>query len=118
MTHVVGEPMTLLFTDPLFVRHETGMHPERPMRLQRIWAKLEQAGLMAQCGRMEFQPLTPDQVAQVHDPSVIERVRVVAEQGGGHLDSDTVVSRDSYQAALAAAGACAAAVDAVARGTD
>ena len=37
----------------------------------------------------------------------------VCEQGGGRLDGDTAVSAESFTVALAAAGACASAVDAV-----
>jgi acetoin utilization deacetylase AcuC-like enzyme len=40
----------------------------------------------------------------------------VAEDGGGRLDPDTVVSPRSFEVALAAAGACASAVDAVLAG--
>jgi acetoin utilization deacetylase AcuC-like enzyme len=47
-----------------------------------------------------------------------ERVRHMAEAGGGRLDADTVVSPASYQVGLAAAGACVAAVDAVMTGAD
>ena len=32
--------MTLLFTDPLFLKHETGMHPEKPDRLRSITAHI------------------------------------------------------------------------------
>lgn len=110
--------MTLLLTDPLFVRHETGAHPERPMRLHRIWAKLEEEGLIAQCRRLEFHPLTPEKVAEVHDWNVVERAREVSASGGGYLDPDTPLSAESYHVALAAAGAAAAAVDAVLRGDD
>jgi acetoin utilization deacetylase AcuC-like enzyme len=44
--------------------------------------------------------------------------RRTAEQGGGRLDGDTPVSPESYTVALAAAGACASAVDAVMQGKD
>jgi len=110
--------MTLLLTDPLFARHNTGAHPERPQRLHRVWGKLEQEGLLAQCRRLEFAPLTPVQVEQVHDAEVVEHAREVAEAGGGHIDPDTVLSPESYDVALAAAGACATAVDAVLRGEE
>jgi acetoin utilization deacetylase AcuC-like enzyme len=110
--------MTLLLTDPRFVRHETGHHPERPMRLHRIWSKIEGHGLAAQCRRTPFEALTPEQIGTVHERHVIELAREVAESGGGHLDADTVLSRESYDVARLAAGACAAAVDAVLTGDD
>ncbi len=110
--------MTILYSDPLFLEHHTGSHPENARRLRAISAQLERAGLVAQCGQGTFQPLTEAQVAQVHDPRLAPLVKYVAEQGGGYLDADTVVSPASYQAALSAAGACVAAVDAVLTGLD
>ncbi len=110
--------MTLLFTDPLFTRHETGTHPERPLRLIRVWARLEQAGLTAQCRRGAFEPAPLDALGQVHDPAVADRARMVADGGGGFLDADTVVSPESFRVALSATGACLAAVDQVLTGDD
>jgi acetoin utilization deacetylase AcuC-like enzyme len=110
--------MTLLFSDPLYLQHETGMHPERPERLVAVTQQLERAGLIARCRPGVYQHLTAEQVAKVHSPRIIETARIVAERGGGYLDPDTVVSRASYQVALAAAGACVSAVDAVLDGID
>ena len=106
-----------LFTDPLFVRHETGSHPETPRRLERIWAGLDKHGLTARCDRVDFTPMSPEEVAKVHDRSVVDRARLLAESGGGFLDADTVVCPETYKVALAAAGACATAVDEVVAGT-
>src|SRR5207248_1138492 len=64
------------------------------------------------------QPLTPAQVARVHDPYVVAQVEQLTRLGGGCLDPDTVVSPASLRVALAAAGACVSAVDAVLEGTD
>src|SRR5438270_8485920 len=104
--------MTILYTDPIFLRHETGRHVETPARLRSITARLEAAGLINQCARGTFQPLQADSLLRVHDSEVIERAKRVADQGGGMLDADTVVSGESFQVALAAAGAGVAAVDA------
>src|SRR5262245_40363863 len=106
----------VLYTDPLFIRHETGAHPETPRRLIRVTARLEQAGLTAMCQRGAYVPATEEQIARVHDSLVAARAKAMAEQGGGYLDSDTVVCPVSYDVAKAAAGACMAAVDGVLRG--
>jgi acetoin utilization deacetylase AcuC-like enzyme len=66
--------------------------------------------------RGTFEPLKPEDLTGVHTPDVADRAQLVAERGGGFLDVDTVVSRASFQVALAAAGACSAAVDAVISG--
>jgi acetoin utilization deacetylase AcuC-like enzyme len=110
--------MTLLYTDPVFLDHETGQHPERPARLRAISARLTQSGLAARCPAAAYQPLTVEQIERVHDASVFEIVQEVSKLGGGQIDADTVVSRQSLRVALAAAGTCSAAVDAVIRGPE
>jgi acetoin utilization deacetylase AcuC-like enzyme len=110
--------MTLLFSDPLFQRHDTGRHPEKPARLVVIQNRLENAGLVAQCQRGAYTPLTADAVREIHAPEVVASTRQLAEAGGGWLEADTFVCPESYQVALAAAGACVAAVDQVIRGID
>jgi acetoin utilization deacetylase AcuC-like enzyme len=110
--------MTLLYTDPLFLKHETGNHPEKPARLRSITARLEKAELPKKCAAGEYKPLTEDAVSQLHSERMVRQVKQVAERGGGQLDPDTVVSKDSFTVALAAAGACVAAVDAVLKGTE
>jgi acetoin utilization deacetylase AcuC-like enzyme len=109
-------PSVILFSDPLFTRHETGAHPETPRRLVRVVARLEQAGLMKICSRGTYVAATEEQIARVHVPLVAARAKAVATQGGGYLDNDTVVCPESFDVAKAAAGACMAAVDQVMRG--
>ena len=105
--------MTLLYRDDLFLQHQTGRHPERPERLRAIHARLDQTGLTQQCSAASYAALTEDALEAVHEPVVVERARQMAAQGGGHLDPDTPVSPQSFRVALAAAGACVGAVDAV-----
>jgi acetoin utilization deacetylase AcuC-like enzyme len=110
--------MTILYTDPLFLKHDTGNHPENAGRLRAVTARLMKAGLDKMCRAGEYQPLAEEVVRSVHDAKHVQAAKQVAEHGGGRLDADTVVSKDSYAVALAAAGACVAAVDAVVKGTD
>ncbi|MBI2804444.1 MAG: histone deacetylase [Planctomycetes bacterium] len=110
--------MTILFTDPLFQHHETGRHPERPARLAAIQSRLENAGLVAQCAKGAFTPLTAQAVCEIHTAEVVKIIHELAASGGGWLEADTFVSEKSFQVALAAAGACVAAVDQVLRGND
>jgi acetoin utilization deacetylase AcuC-like enzyme len=110
--------MTLLFADPLFQRHDTGRHPERAARLVAIQNRLENAGLVARCKRGIYAPISAADVLELHMPEVVANARQLAESGGGWLEADTLVCPESYQVALAAAGACAAGVAQVMRGVD
>jgi acetoin utilization deacetylase AcuC-like enzyme len=110
--------MTLLYTDPIFLKHETGKHPESADRLRSISKELEKAGLIQKCRAGTYEPVTEETVGQVHAAKQIQAAKQVAEHGGGMLDADTIVCPDSFKVALAAAGACVAAVDAVIKSTD
>ncbi|MCZ6688517.1 MAG: histone deacetylase [Planctomycetota bacterium] len=96
------------------LRHDTGSHPETAARVERILDHLHSAsgGLDLRSPRAA----SPEDVGRVHTETHIARIRDVAHAGGGHLDADTVVSPDSYTAALYAAGATLSAIDAVLAG--
>ncbi len=110
--------MTLLYSDPVFLEHATGHHPENAERLRRVTRQLEAAHLLGQCKLGTFQAADREAILAVHEPQVFERARTMAERGGGYLDPDTVVCPASFKVALNAAGACMAAVDNVVSGVD
>jgi acetoin utilization deacetylase AcuC-like enzyme len=95
--------------------HDPGPgHPEQPARLQAVEQALQP--LLPQIAHLPADPLDDDALASVHHRAYVHRIRALAEEGGGILDPDTVVSRGSYRAARAAAGAARAAVEAVLQG--
>jgi len=110
--------MTLLYTDPLFLKHDTGRHPECADRLRSITKQLEKTGLAKKCQPGKYEPLTEAAVTKLHAAKQVTAIKQLAAHGGGRADPDTVVSADSFAVGLAAAGACVAAVDAVLKGTD
>ena len=110
--------MTLLYSDPRFLDHETGDHPERAERIRLIPARLKRAGLLDRCRRVEFQPVDRRALARVHSPAYIDEIWAYAKSGGGHLDVDTVVSPASYEVALLAAGCVCDAVRRLVAGED
>lgn len=110
--------MTLLYSDAIFLEHDTGRHPETAERLRAIDRVLTDTALRERCTTGTVTPLPLETLSLAHLPPVVERVRRLAEAGGGHLDADTVVSPASYRVGLAAAGAACAAVDAVLTGTE
>src|SRR5690606_5308238 len=110
--------MALVYHDPIFLEHLTGPHPESPQRLQHLLPCLERQGTLDNFTRGEFTPATPEQLAAVHDPEYIAALEQFSARGGGRIERDTVMSRQSYEVARHAAGAGIAAVDAVLSGPE
>jgi len=98
---------------PIYLEHEEWGHPESPERLRHTMAALDKVGLLARLTSIEATPVAPELLASVHGRDYIEQVKRVSTAGGGHLDRDTYLGRQSYQAALAAAGGLVNAVDSV-----
>src|SRR5579864_2333222 len=78
--------MTLLHTDPLFLKHDTGRHTETAQRLRSISARLDRAGLVKKCTAGTYQPLTEAAVARLHAAKQVQSVKQLAAHGGGRLD--------------------------------
>lgn len=100
----------LVATHPSSLRHDTGrMHPERPERVTAVMRGLRGSGL--DISELESPPAARSELALVHDASYIEMIETFCSLGGGALDMDTVVSKDSWEAALTAAGGVRALVE-------
>jgi acetoin utilization deacetylase AcuC-like enzyme len=110
--------MTLLYTDPRFLGHRTGEHPENPSRLEHIVRLLDAGGLAAGCRRPDWQPASAGELAGVHQPDYIDEVVEFIRRGGGRIEADTVVGPGSLEAAFLAAGAVRDAVNRVVNGED
>ncbi len=108
--------MTLLFTHPRFLDHETGSHPERPARLQAIEQMLNSTGLARRCPAGDCRPATDDELTRIHTAEHVAEIIRFAAAGGGPIEADTVVSPASADVARLAAGTACAAVDAVLTG--
>ncbi|MGF6228704.1 acetoin utilization deacetylase AcuC-like enzyme [Inquilinus ginsengisoli] len=108
---------TLLFTHPACIGHDTGPgHPERPDRLRAVLTALESESF-ALLQRREAPEATIEQIARAHPDAFVRRLlAAVPESGLQPIDADTVLSPGSGAAALRAAGAGCAAVDAVLAG--
>ncbi len=105
---------TLLVTHEACIDHDPGVfHPERPDRLRAVLAGLQDVKV-----ERVLAPRAEDkQLMLVHPASHVEAVMgTIPPQGRHHLDGDTAVSPGSGEAALRAAGAVIAAVDAVLTG--
>lgn len=105
---------TLFYTHSACVEHDPGFrHPECPDRLRAVQTALD-AEEFASLDRRDVPRADPAQIERVHGVGYVETVlKSVPSSGHFHLDPDTVLSPGSGEAALRAAGAVAAAVDAV-----
>ena len=108
---------TVVFTDPVFQRHDTGSgHPECPARLQAIGMVMDHDAF-ADIERRAPEPALREHIVGAHDAAHVDRVLAsIPASGQRYIDGDTVVSADSGDAALKAAGAAVQAVDTVMQG--
>ena len=101
-------------TDEIYLQHNTGtMHPESPQRLLAINQTIEPL-------RHSLQYVSPIKVSEeilelVHSREHLELIQGICEYGG-NIDSDTICSIDSYDAASMAVGAGVVALDGIKAG--
>ncbi|MBD3792637.1 MAG: histone deacetylase [Campylobacterales bacterium] len=101
-------------TDKIYLQHDTGAgHPESAERLRSINLKIQQ--LQDCLITVKPRSATVSEVEMIHSLDMIAQVRQksLAES---FIDSDTVCSYDSYDAALKAVGAGLSAIDGIAVG--
>ena len=110
--------MTLLYTSPHFLDHQTRPLPESPRRLSAITNRLESQGWLQRCTLPTWERSRHDPLMAVHDRDYLLRIEHFCRAGGGHVDSDTIVSDESFDVALLAAGAVCDAVRRVTAGED
>ena len=108
---------TLLLTHPACLDHDPGSwHPERPERLAAVLKALDDSAFKP-IERRQAPRAEDRQLVLVHPLHHVERVMGAVPPSGRHaLDADTSLSPGSGEAALRAAGAVIAAVDAVVAG--
>ena len=109
---------TLLYLHPSSLEHDTGPgHPESPARMRALMAMFEREerkGALIGVERRTPPRATRAQLERVHTGRYVDAVLgAIPQSGHVRLDPDTVVSPGSGEAALRAAGAAVAAVDAV-----
>jgi acetoin utilization deacetylase AcuC-like enzyme len=109
----VADPLMLF--DRAMIGHDPGMgHPERPERLRAVEAILNALDSPV----FDFESpgeADPEVIARVHGDAHIDRMLALRDDEA-RLDADTYVSPGSIRAALLAAGAAVAGVDAICSG--
>jgi acetoin utilization deacetylase AcuC-like enzyme len=101
-----------IFYSDEFLDHDTGFHhPENAGRLTAITTALRATSWADQ---IEWRSPTPanledarlaDALYTVHPRRYVEALKRLADEGGGHIDPDTIVSPRSYEVALLAVSA-------------
>jgi acetoin utilization deacetylase AcuC-like enzyme len=78
-------------------------------RLRAVETGVEESGLE----RLDLSPVPALRalLLRVHSPTYVDAIERFCESGGGHLDRDTVVTPDSWEAAVRSAGAGVQAAD-------
>jgi len=107
----------MLLTHPACLEHDPGEgHPECPDRLRAVLRALA-APRFAGLARREARRAEAVELTRVHPAEYVRQVlAAVPAHGHTYLDGDTALSPGSGEAALRAAGAACAAVDAVMTG--
>jgi len=110
--------VTILYTNPCFLDHKTGQHPESHQRLEAVTEHLRKIGLDSQCSRPACPVAPAERIALVHASEYVAAIEEYADMGGGPLENDTIVSRNTYKAASRAVGSVCDAVERVVGGED
>lgn len=88
-----------------YLEHELGpRHPEKPERLRSIMEALMGNDLLSDgVDMIEPEPASVEDIELAHEPSYVEEIRRLSEEGG-RVDLDTPINKDTYELALLAAG--------------
>jgi acetoin utilization deacetylase AcuC-like enzyme len=110
--------VTSLVEDDIYLRHDTGdLAWENTRRLAAIHGGLEKNGVLGDLQPLTPQKALPEWISLAHAKEYVEIVKRDAESGAKELSTGhTLLSKDSYEVALWAAGGVLAACDAVVEG--
>jgi len=101
-----------------YLKHETGDHVENKKRLIATVELLNKYKIFEHPNIVKItpSPASVEEVERIHKKFYIDRIKEKCLNGGGWLDSDTIVSPESYDVALLAVGGGLEAADKVVKG--
>ncbi len=96
---------TGFYTNPIYLEHDTGAHPENAARLQAILALLKKEDLLKQFQVRSGRQAGREEVLMLHSPELVSEVESASESGARALHTpDCIVSQGTFQAAMHAVG--------------
>jgi len=109
---------TAIIHHPIYQKHDTGIgHPETPKRYEVVMNALKSdKTFWESLQEIEAEKVSQGIIQAAHTKEHFKRVEGAFENGVEYLDADTVISMDSFDASVYAAGGACRAVDAVMAG--
>jgi acetoin utilization deacetylase AcuC-like enzyme len=96
---------TGFYTNPIYLEHDTGSHPENANRLRAILERLDSEDLMEKFKVESGRPASSAEIQMLHTEKLLTDLEAAAESGAQTLHSpDCVISTQTYNAALHAVG--------------
>ncbi|MCC7184419.1 MAG: hypothetical protein IT509_12755 [Rhodocyclaceae bacterium] len=88
-------------------------HIENPDPKRRLLNLLDLSGLLGQMSALAARDAAPAELARIHSPDYVARVRQIAEAGGGDTGDGAPISSNGWSVARRSAGCALTAVEAV-----
>jgi acetoin utilization deacetylase AcuC-like enzyme len=109
--------MTGIVRDDRYMLHFMGpYHPERPERLEAVYAMLDEEDMAGRFQAIPARPAKREEICLIHSSSYVDRLEATQGREYTYLDPDTQTSAGSYEAALLAVGGVCEAIDAICAG--
>ncbi|MBT3226955.1 MAG: histone deacetylase [Deltaproteobacteria bacterium] len=97
--------LTGLVTDPIYLEHETGQHPENADRLRVILSALQADSVWDKLDIIPAEQVDRSVIELIHDPGYIESLQAQIESGALFIGTmDCIVSARSFEVAEHAVG--------------
>jgi acetoin utilization deacetylase AcuC-like enzyme len=108
----------LLYLNDDFALHDTGAHPESKERIIKLNSLLRSSGWTGKATCPKWESAAEPAIVRVHQADYLRQLEKWCQSAAGRIETDTVVSTGSWQAALSGAGAAIDAVRRVVSGQD
>jgi acetoin utilization deacetylase AcuC-like enzyme len=103
-----------LIYDEVYLKHDTGSHPEHEGRVRLCYEHLRSRPGFEDFLKVRPRPATDEEILLVHERQYLDFLLSIPSARSGKLDADTTFGPGSLEAARSAAGALTGAVDRIA----